>query len=130
MKRHIRTIARLALLTGIFTGASFSFAAHAETPSASNFKINDSVLFQPGNPKMKALMSYRAKKYEEAYRWFELAARQQKDPFSMFYLGIMHVQGEGVERSTTDAKKWYRLSCDNGFEMGCTALENLDKVRF
>lgn len=129
MKKHVRTFVCFALLTGIFTGTSISFAAQEDKPSGANVSVKESTLFNSQNPKANALTSYRAKNYEEAYYWFGQAATKMKDPFSMFYLGLMNFQGEGVKRSHAAAEKWYKLSCESGFEMGCTALDYIMKSK-
>lgn len=83
---------------------------------------------KPVNPKMNALLAYRANKFDEAYRWFEVSAKEHNDSFSMFYLGLMNAQGEGVKHDLHNAMRWYKQSCESGFDMACTAVEHLDKA--
>jgi hypothetical protein len=51
--------------------------------------------------------------YQEALRWYHLAAAQG-DPQAQFYLGVAYYRGQGVPRDYQEAAKWYRLAADQG----------------
>lgn len=66
-----------------------------------------------------------AQSYEKSLEYFKKASALNHDP-STFNVGYMYENGEYVEKDLTEAKKWYQLSCDNGYEEGCTAISYLE----
>jgi len=51
--------------------------------------------------------------YEEAVRWFRLAA-DGGNPLGQVYLGAQYAGGQGVRRNYKEAAKWYRLAAEQG----------------
>lgn len=55
----------------------------------------------------------QGKDFEEAKKWWELAAAQDHAG-AQFNLGLMHVQGVGVEKDSAKAFQWFKLSAEQG----------------
>ena len=51
-----------------------------------------------------------AKDYNEAYKWYILAA-EQGFASAQFNLGLMYDNGHGVAQNYNEAFKWYILAC-------------------
>ena len=51
--------------------------------------------------------------YEEAIKWFKIAAEQGFAP-SQFNLGVAYSKGIGIEQDKKEAVKWYQLSAEQG----------------
>lgn len=147
MNKHIRTLAStkpvrllarlilisvivvgLVLVAGAITGLITNASASEKSSSKTMLNIDNSIVFKERHPKMKALVAYRDNNFDEAYHWFGVAAKKHQDTFAMFYLGIMNYQGESVDSNITEAKRWYRMSCQGGFDMGCQALNYLNEA--
>jgi uncharacterized protein len=60
-------------------------------------------------------MSYSATppNYEEAAKWFRLAA-EQGDVVAERYLGAMYANGQGIARDDREAVKWYGRAAEQG----------------
>ena len=54
-----------------------------------------------------------AQDYEEAVRWYRLAAGQGLAA-AQFNLGVMYDRGRGVAQNYAEAVRWYRLAVDQG----------------
>ena len=54
-----------------------------------------------------------AQNYDEALKWFRLAATQGHATAQVF-LGTMYLQGEGVPQNYTEAVKWFRTAAEQG----------------
>jgi TPR repeat protein len=52
--------------------------------------------------------------YEEAAKWYGLAAAQG-DADAQYSLGILYDNGTGVAQDDTEAAKWFRLAADQGY---------------
>ena len=52
--------------------------------------------------------------WKEAKQWFEKSVdeRWHQNDFSASHIGNMYRKGNGVEKSPTDARKWYKKSAD------------------
>jgi TPR repeat protein len=59
--------------------------------------------------------------YEEATKWFRLAADQGLDR-AQFELGKAYEDGRGVPQSYVDAEKWFRLAAEQGLDVAQLAL--------
>ena len=57
------------------------------------------------------------KNYDEARKWFTLAA-DQKLPKAQYNLGLIHERGLGVPRSSPEAIVWYSRCADLGYVPG------------
>lgn len=51
--------------------------------------------------------AYENKSYPEAYRYFESAVSEQKNPDAMVNLAIMHMKGLGCERDLESSAAWF-----------------------
>ena len=49
--------------------------------------------------------------YAEAYKWYELAARQDNVD-GQIGLGVLYSLGQGVEKNLVEAYKWLRIAAD------------------
>lgn len=63
---------------------------------------------------------YESGDFKSAYRHFRSIA-EDDDPFfveaqtaSMFYLGLIYSNGQGVKQNLGEAAKWYRLAAERG----------------
>src|SRR3974390_871958 len=62
--------------------------------------------------------------YEEATKWFRLAADQGLDR-AQFELGTAYEDGRGVPQSYADAEKWFRLAAGQGLGLAQVALGSI-----
>ena len=53
------------------------------------------------------------KDYQEAIRWYRLAA-DQRNASAQYYLGRIYNLGRGVPKDYKEAIRWYRLAADQG----------------
>ena len=67
-----------------------------------------------------------AQRFEEAVKWYRLAARQGEAP-SQFALGILTMRGQGTEKDLTKAYYWFTLAKKYGFQGVERELESLAK---
>ena len=61
------------------------------------------------------------KDYEEAIKWFHMAA-EQGHAEAQSNLGGMYFKGEGVPEDDKEAVKWYRLAAEQGHAQRSTTL--------
>jgi TPR repeat protein len=64
--------------------------------------------------------------YLEAAHWFRYSISEDdrlKD--SNYYLGCMHLAGEGVDRSHTLAFRGFKSAADNGHDSACAKIGDL-----
>lgn len=57
---------------------------------------------------------YSEKKYKESYDALFEAAAYENNSEAQFYLGMMYFYGDGVEKSTDGAVKWWTKARRNG----------------
>ena len=57
--------------------------------------------------------AYERGDYDEARRLFQIAA-DQGNTWAQSWLGFMHEEGRGVEKSDAEACRWYREAADQG----------------
>lgn len=70
------------------------------------------------------LYAYSAGDYATARReWLPLA--EAGDARSQYQLGVMHINGEGVEADAAMALKWFRLAADQGYTPSLVSLAGL-----
>lgn len=62
-----------------------------------------------------ATMLYERSEYPEAVRWYRVAAGKN-DPDSQYALGMMYLEGKGVEKNAEEGVTWLKVSADNGNE--------------
>ena len=62
--------------------------------------------------------------YEEAFKWYYLAANQGH-PKAQNNLGTLYRNGDGVLQDYQEARKWYQRSADQGHPSAQLNLENL-----
>ncbi len=62
--------------------------------------------------------------YEEAVRWYRLAA-DQGNAGAQYNLGLCYENGWGVTQSLEEAARWYRKAAEQGYEKAKEALKNL-----
>ena len=62
--------------------------------------------------------------YEEATKWFRLAADQGLDR-AQFELGTAYEDGRGVPQSYADAEQWFRLAAGQGLDLAQVALGSI-----
>jgi hypothetical protein len=63
--------------------------------------------------KKLGLKFYAEKEFEEAKKWFEIAAIK-KEPEALRYLGILYFLGQGVELNYDAAKEWFTQAVQAG----------------
>ena len=56
-----------------------------------------------------------------------LFGTEQGDANAQYNLGVMYMNGEGVEQSTEEAIKWAKKAAEQGHEMAIQALESLNE---
>ena len=54
-----------------------------------------------------------AKDYNEAYKWYILAA-EQGFASAQFNLGLMYNNGDGIPKNNVNAYMWFKLASSNG----------------
>lgn len=70
------------------------------------------------------LYAYSAGDFETAYReWLPLA--EAGDAQSQYQLGLMHLDGEGVEADDAMALKWFTMAADQGYMPSLVRLAEL-----
>ncbi len=65
-----------------------------------------------------------------AYRAFRAAAEYLEDASSQYNLGILHLEGQGAEKSDLSAMYWFNKAADNGMSDGRTHSEGIFKAYF
>lgn len=66
-----------------------------------------------------------SKNYNEAVKWFRLAA-DQGDPFAQYNLGLMYQHGTGVNKDYQEARKWFQMAANQGHTSAKLSLKALD----
>lgn len=59
--------------------------------------------------------AYCNKNYDDAFRFWELAALEQNDPMAQTNLAMCYLNGLGTEKNLLEAIKWYKIAANNGF---------------
>ena len=67
---------------------------------------------------------YQGGNFKEALELFEKAS-DKKDPYAKYYLGVMYINGEGVDKNDKKAKEYFKKSCDYELLKSCDALKEL-----
>ena len=67
---------------------------------------------------------YQGGNFKEALELFEKAS-DKKDPYAQYYLGVMHKNGQGVDKNDKKAKEYFKKSCDAKLEKACDELKKL-----
>ena len=67
---------------------------------------------------------YQGGNFKEALELFEKAS-DEKDPYAQYYLGVMYINGEGVDKNDKKAKEYFKKSCDYELLKSCDALKEL-----
>lgn len=62
--------------------------------------------------------------YKKALELFE-KADNKKDTYAQYYLGVMHKNGQGVDKNDKKAKEYFKKSCDYKILKSCDALKEL-----
>ena len=62
--------------------------------------------------------------YKKALELFE-KADNKKDTYAQYYLGVMHKNGQGVDKNDKKAKEYFKKSCDAKLEKACDELKKL-----
>ena len=65
-----------------------------------------------------------AQNYQEAVKWYRLAA-EQGNASAQFNLGVMYANGRGVTQDDQEAAKWYRLAAEQGYASAQFNLGNM-----
>lgn len=73
--------------------------------------------------------AYEREDYDEARRLFQIAA-DQDNTWAQSWLGFMHEEGRGVEKSDAEAYRWYRRAADQGYAWAKRKLRgSVEKLR-
>jgi TPR repeat protein len=56
--------------------------------------------------------------YPNALKWYKKGAGL-KDATAMCNIGVLYVNGSGVERNLNTALQWFNDACENGYSKGC-----------
>ncbi|EAC2143748.1 sel1 repeat family protein [Salmonella enterica subsp. enterica] len=78
---------------------------------------------------------YLKQDYEKAFQYYEIIATTLRNKamyfigqgyqrHSMYQLGVMYENGQGVTKSTEKAMEWFKISCDKGYQDSCDKLNN------
>lgn len=124
MQKSTNTRILTSMVTGVLWAVIMApaMASDSDTGRASR----GSIFTEIDSPKTQAILAYKAKDYDTAYRLFE-ATEPYNDPYSLFQLGLMNFLGEGTPKNNAKAKAYYQKSCDLQFTMACNAYENMLK---
>ena len=71
-----------------------------------------------------AVARYDARDYGAAYTLFYGLA-QDGEPEALYYLGLMHVMGQGVGRDPQAGVRWLEMSAERGFTDAASTLGNM-----
>ena len=74
-----------------------------------------------GNEFETAAKAYEAGDYQKAYKYNKLAC-DNGEYGGCTNLGLLYVNGQGVEQNYKEAFKYFKLACDNGEYKGCGNL--------
>lgn len=80
-------------------------------------KLNEEVVGSETKPvnvsavRKKAIKAYEKEEYQTAY---ELFSSISGDKEARYYLGEMYYNGRGIEKSDTEAVRWYRKAAEQG----------------
>ena len=77
------------------------------TISASNSVVN-------AGPIEDGIAAYQAREFETAAGFWRAAA-EAGDSLGQYYMGFLYEQGQGVERDSNEAIRWYILAGDQGY---------------
>gem|GEM_PF-820168 len=109
----VTIVVGLAVFIALFFGFSSQDSNDTGAPNIS--EVNESVDVE--NAFEKGYAYYKGEgvgqSYEEALRWFRLAA-EQGGQYAQHNLGLMYANGTGVKQDDVEAVKWYRLAADQG----------------
>ena len=72
-----------------------------------------STLAGPEEDYNKGVVTSKAGNYDEAVKWFRLAA-EQGSVIAQFNLGSMYSNGQGVPQDYTEALKWFSIAAEQG----------------
>jgi len=61
---------------------------------------------------------------ERSFEWFSRAA-EEGEPLAYLQLGMMYMEGKGVEASGKDALKWFQKAADEGNALALTQMGNI-----
>jgi uncharacterized protein len=75
----------------------------------------------------QGVAAYEAKSYAEARRYFEEAAALRHTD-AMVNLGLMHLKGQGGERSTADARAWFEQATQSGNTQAALILAHMTET--
>ncbi len=89
-----------------------AFLAVAELVAASTANLSD------------AVARYDAQEYAGAYPLFRELA-QAGEPEALYYLGLMHIMGQGVRRDPQIGVRWLKQSAEGGFTDAASTLGNV-----
>ena len=64
---------------------------------------------------------------DEAFKWYK-QADDQKEPLALQKIGLMYLQGQGVQEDAIEAWKYYDLSIKAGNPSAAVARANLTKT--
>lgn len=110
----MRNVICLLLAIGAFASAT------AQTVNINNYADN-----APGTQFLeRGNMFYRQGDYEEAVGNYRLAARWA-DKLAQFNLGMMYVNGDGVERDPLRGWAWIKLSAERGYPKNVQLAEEI-----
>jgi hypothetical protein len=68
--------------------------------------------------------------YQAAHALFNASYKENKDPESAKFLGLMYLVGKGVEKNTARAIEFFRISAGMGDGKSKKILEKLDNAKF
>lgn len=61
-----------------------------------------------------AVIYYAAHDYVESFKWFMSVAELEQHPTAQYYVGMFYHRGLGVDKSYSEAAKWYRKAAEGG----------------
>lgn len=72
-----------------------------------------------------AVYAYLQGDYEKTYQIMSALANTADDEIAQYYLGVMYLQGQGVEQNYETAGKWFRAASQQGLAVAMYKLAKL-----
>ena len=63
--------------------------------------------------------------YEKTFQIMSALANNAEDAIAQYYLGVMHMKGQGVEKNYETAGNWFRLASQQGLAVAMHKLAQL-----
>ena len=71
------------------------------------------------------VVQYLTGQYDQAYATMRSLAETADHGYAQYYVGMMHMNGQGTEQSFEEAGKWFRKASEHGIPQAQAKLANL-----